>query len=135
MTAPLGQLPHRILVTGSRQCTEEQAAVVREHLRGALLSRRPPAVVVHGQCPSGGVDLVAHRFAEWFLGAEPEPHPADWKALGRAAGPRRNQAMVDLGASVCLAFPAKGSRGTWDCIRKAADAGIPVRIYPLMQAS
>jgi hypothetical protein len=40
--------------------------------------------------------------------------------------------MASLGAKLCLAFPRKGgSRGTWDCIRKAADAGIPVRIYPL----
>lgn len=123
--------PFRILVTGSRHCTEGQAAMVREHLRGTLLRHRPPAVVVHGQCPNGGVDLVAHRFAERWPDAEPEPHPADWGRHGRAAGPIRNQAMVDLGADICLAFPAPGSRGTWDCIRRAADAGIPVQVWPL----
>jgi hypothetical protein len=39
--------------------------------------------------------------------------------------------MVSLGADICLAFPQPGSKGTWDCARKAADAGIPVVLQTL----
>ncbi len=133
----LGMLkPYRILVTGSRRCTEDQAAEVRYRLNAAVddvgIDGRP-IVVVHGKCPYGGVDLAAHRWAESapVPRVEPEPHPAAWDVHGRAAGMIRNAEMVKLGASLCLAFPAKGSRGTWDCIRKAADAGIPVQVWPL----
>ncbi len=134
MTDPL---PWRFLVTGSRHCTEDHARLIRETLdRAAIPARlaKRRIIVVHGRCPRGGVDLVAHRWAEDALDADPEPHPADWARFGKAADPIRNGEMVDLDADVCLAFPAPDSRGTWDCIRKAADAGIRVEITPLMPA-
>lgn len=128
-------LPWRVLVTGSRHCTDGQALTVREHLDRATRLFRELAhrrlIVVHGRCPHGGVDLVAHRWAEQMPGVAVEPHPADWGRHGAAAGPRRNTAMVALGADLCVAFPGPGSRGTWDCVRKAADAGIRVEIFPL----
>jgi hypothetical protein len=43
--------------------------------------------------------------------------------------------MVALGADICLAFPGPGSIGTWHCIKAAANAGIPVRIYPQLESS
>ena len=58
-----------------------------------------------------------------------ETHPADWSTHGRAAGPIRNQQMVDRGADICLAFPTSSSIGTWDCVRRAKAAGIPVEIH------
>ncbi len=128
--------PFRILVTGSRHCTDDQAKLVQERLNAVVddveVDGRP-IVVVHGKCPYGGVDLVAHRWAESAVvpGVRPEPHPAAWDVHGKAAGMIRNGEMVKAGADMCLAFPAKGSRGTWDCIRKAADAGIPVQVWPL----
>lgn len=50
--------------------------------------------------------------------------------FNRAAGPERNQAMVDAGADECLAFKAIGSgnRGTQHCIDAATKAGIPVHV-------
>lgn len=41
----------------------------------------------------------------------------------------RNQEMADRGADLCLAFPGPESVGTWDMIRKARAAGIPVHIH------
>jgi len=86
-----------------------------------------------------GADYIAKRCAQ-SLGIEVEEHPCEdpcdihgrahmWKTLGRAAGPVRNQAMVFDGADVCLAFPLGESRGTWDCMRRAEEAGIPVINY------
>lgn len=50
--------------------------------------------------------------------------------FNRAAGPERNQAMVDAGADECLAFKAvgAGNRGTQHCIDAASKAGIPVYV-------
>ena len=60
--------------------------------------------------------------------------PADWGRYGDAAGPIRNREMLDyllqaqtLGYRVgVLAYPAKRSHGTWDMVRQAESAGVPV---------
>lgn len=117
----------RILVTGSR--TFADAAALREALVDAAhkYAGGGPATLVSGGCPSGA-DHLAETF--WHeMGLPVEVHRADWGAHGRAAGPRRNQQMVDLGAAVCVAFPTADSRGTWDCVRRAEAAGIPVVIH------
>jgi hypothetical protein len=50
---------------------------------------------------------------------------ADWEKHGKAAGPIRNQAMIDEGKpDIVVAFP--GSRGTADMVRRAKAAGIEV---------
>jgi len=126
----------RVLVTGSRHATTTQARYVHEtldevhHADRQLFGRRP-MVVIQGECPYGGVDLAAKQWAEDTDGVRTESYPADWKRLGKAAGMARNTVMVRAGADLCLAFPARGSRGTWDCLRKAVDAGITPRLCPL----
>ncbi len=124
----------RILVTGSRETTEHDAAFVRSRLARAAasaLGSGRPVVIVHGRCPYGGVDLVAHQWAEETPGVTPEPHPAEWERHGKAAGMIRNADMVRLGADECQAFPGPGSRGTIDCLTKAIKAGIPTHVWPL----
>ncbi len=133
MSGPYGDL--RILVTGARgPLTPEQEDHVRAVLRrtaSAALVLGKTVVVVEGRCPKGGVALVAQRWAEETPGVFDEGHPADWKRYGRGAGMIRNQHMVNLGADICLAFPNARSRGTWDCLRKAADTGVIGRVYPI----
>lgn len=114
---------YRVLVTGSRTWRNAQA------LGDALLEVWHDAtqlggglVVVHGH--ARGADRLADTWAR-RNGVPVERHPADW-AIGRAAGPLRNQAMVDLGAHLVLAFPAGAATGTRDCMRRAAVAGIEV---------
>jgi len=51
--------------------------------------------------------------------------PADWKAHGKAAGPIRNQRMIDE-ASPSKVFAFAGGRGTADMVRRAKKAGLPV---------
>jgi hypothetical protein len=120
----------RILVTGSRWATTDHTLDIHLALADATRGADGPITLVHGKCPRGGVDLLAHHAAvEWDWTVE--PHPADWDRYGKRAGMIRNADMVDLGADICLAFPGTSSVGTWDCIRKAANAGIHVRIYPL----
>lgn len=111
----------RILITGSRHWDNHGA------IRRALADLPGDATIVHGGCPTGA-DAYADKIARMF-GLAVEVHPADWGTHGRAAGPIRNQHMVDLGADLCLAFPDTYSRGTWDCVRRARAAGIPTRVY------
>lgn len=124
----------RVLVTGARDHAD------RWLVRGALEAELKhadflgvPMVAVEGQCPYGGADKLAEEWAmdqkRLSLDFDHDPIPANWDALGSIAGPYRNQQMVDLGANVCLAFPLPGSRGTWDCVRRAEAAGIPVKVF------
>jgi hypothetical protein len=133
--------PLRILVTGSRNWRDQ--ALIREALLSALgeFTTIGPPILVHGgqmsrDAATGecyGADYLADQVWRdlarerpgWLQ--KPEVHPARWE-LGHHAGPARNSEMVKLGATVVLAFPLDGSRGTWDCVGKARAAGIPVRI-------
>lgn len=126
--------PYRALVTGSRSWPAPDVvwSALNDAQREALTEGRP-MVVVHGACPRGA---DAHA-AEWAAVARQfttavveESHPADWRpggTLDRAAGFRRNAAMVQLGADVVLAFIKDGSRGASHTARLAEQAGIPVR--------
>lgn len=121
----------RVLVTGSRDWNWPaaiEADVTRLWWHAHWPQRR--LVLVHGDCPTGADRIVrdfveAHPVAvsQGHLGQE--PYPADWSG-GHRAGPRRNLAMVDLGADLCLAYPRGVSKGTRGCAKMAADAGIPV---------
>lgn len=53
-------------------------------------------------------------------------YPANWTAHGRAAGPIRNQHMLDQnpGVELVVAFP--GGAGTADMVRRAKAKGIKV---------
>jgi hypothetical protein len=130
--------PFRILVTGSRAWDDWVTVwtALEDAIEEAYRKGRREYVVVHGGAK--GADQIAADFCEdqagWYDDyanqvLAVERHPADWDKHGKAAGPIRNQAMVDLGADVCLAFQIGDSRGTADCIRRAEKAGIPIRRY------
>jgi hypothetical protein len=53
---------------------------------------------------------------------------AEWKKLGHAAGPIRNQRMLDEG-NPCLVVAFPGERGTADMVRRAHAAGVPVHEF------
>jgi YspA, cpYpsA-related SLOG family len=124
----LGHLPRNvqvtILVCGSRQASRK--AVYPEAYY--QLGKYPPdTTVIHGDCK--GADTWA-ALAALQQGKRVIPYPADWKRLGRAAGPLRNQRMLSEGKpDLILAFPKEPlSGGTKDMVDRANKAGIPVRI-------
>lgn len=90
----------------------------------AELRKLKPTRVVAG-CALGA-DLLALSWAE-RSGVEWKKYYAVWVAHGRAAGPIRNQAMLDSERiDVVLAFP--GGRGTADMVKRAKAKGLDVRI-------
>ncbi|WP_440066411.1 SLOG family protein [Streptosporangium sp. OZ121] len=127
----------RVIVTGSRDwpdlmtvCTALDAAYRDAERRGLL-----PLEVVHGGCPTGA-DAMAAAWA--YLSAQDldravveHVYAADWETHGRAAGPMRNQRMVNAGADRMIAFNLNNSSGTSGTIKLAEDAGIPCQEHVL----
>ncbi len=71
-----------------------------------------------------GADSLARAWAR-SLKVECTTVEADWAKHGRAAGPIRNQQMLDdWDVHLVVAFP--GGRGTEDMIRRATQKGIRV---------
>jgi len=110
----------KVLVTGSRDWPDPQAV-------DRILTELAPDLVLHGGCPTGA---DAHAEA-WCLanGVEQDVHPADWGTHGRRAAFLRNQAMVDEGPDLVVAFCLNGSKGTEMTIKLARAANLPVRIW------
>jgi hypothetical protein len=108
----------RVLICGGR---DYQDWGVYDHL-DRIHSARPFSSVITGG--ARGADLLAGYWAE-RRGIPSDIYPADWAGHGRAAGPIRNQKMLDEGKpDLVVAFP--GGRGTADMVRRARKAGVAV---------
>lgn len=109
------------LVCGGRDFTDAvmfaSAMLDLVEVRGAL-----PRKIVHGAAT--GADSLADVWGRRFA-IEVVRVPAQWEKDGRAAGPVRNQQMLDeYKPDLCVAFP--GGRGTADMIARARKAGVTV---------
>lgn len=109
----------RVIVCGGRKYAD-RARLFGEMDR--LVEQHGPIIVIQGGAT--GADALARQWALSRI-AECITMPADWKRHGNAAGPIRNQQMIDLCAPDALvAFP--GGRGTADMLRRAQRAGLPI---------
>jgi hypothetical protein len=129
---------YRVLITGSRDWDKPEAITKALDLMHQAMveanSKRIDTVtlepelywftLVHGACPTGA-DKIADDWGK-EKGVRIERHPAQWNEHGKAAGPIRNQQMVDKGALVVLGFPRGQSKGTRGCLKMATDAGLLV---------
>ena len=107
----------RVLVCGGRDFMD-RTWLFRE--LDALRSDRGVTIIISG-C-ARGADTLGIEWAE-ARGVEVARFPADWNTHGRAAGPIRNQQMLDEAKpDLVIAFP--GGRGTADMVRRARAAGI-----------
>ena len=117
----------RILVCGGREYSEvlTLARVLDEwHAENGITQ------IIEGGAP--GADRLAFRWAR-HRGIETRTFPADWRTHGRAAGPIRNQQMLDEGRpDVVIAFP--GGAGTASMISLAKRAGVPVTVIERQSA-
>lgn len=112
----------KVLVCGGRDYQDQAKAWA---VLDALKLEAPHDALTLICGAANGADLLAANWAlrrkvpfDWF--------PVEWKKYGKAAGPMRNQRMLDEGQpDLVIAFP--GGRGTADMVRRAEAAGLPVR--------
>ena len=85
-----------------------------------------------------GVDHMAAQFADKH-GIQKILFKADWDVNGRAAGPIRNSDMIkyvkELGDGALVAVWDGQSRGTFDCIKKAFAAELPIYVVTVRKKS
>lgn len=112
-----------VLVCGGRDFTDFK-------LVSAELAKLKPARVVAG-C-ARGADHLALAWAE-ISGVDWKRYYANWNIHGPAAGPIRNQRMLESERiDLVLAFP--GGRGTADMVRRAKAKGVAVRTVEARKA-
>lgn len=106
----------RVLVCGGRDYADKEKVA-------STLEAIGPSLIIEGGAT--GADYCAAHWAA-KAGIPAETFSADWTAHGKAAGPIRNQRMIDEGKpDLVVAFP--GGRGTADMVRRARAAGIEVK--------
>lgn len=102
----------RVAVTGGRTYSDRKNIF---RVLDLIHEKTPVELLVHGACD--GADMVAQ---EWAMGrgVEVKAYRADWEKHGRAAGPIRNQRMLEEARpQILVVFP--GARGTLDCATRA----------------
>ena len=115
-----------VLVCGSRFWTDGKfiRKILQKYQEDCSIE-----AVVEGE--AFGADKLAREAAE-SLRIPVRPFPAIWHQYGKAAGPIRNQQMLDEGKpDMVLAFHDNlhQSKGTADMLRRARRREITVRIY------
>lgn len=109
----------RVLACGGRYYDDaDRVYLILDQLHKLFGIKR----IIHGA--ASGADTLAK---EWAIKNSilDEPFPANWGRYGKAAGPFRNQKMLNEGQPhVVVAFP--GGRGTANMIKQAEKHGIPV---------
>lgn len=109
----------RVLVCGGRNF-RSPAQVSRELDR--LHAERPITALMQGGAT--GADRLAKEWATTKPEIKRFMCTANWEAHGNAAGPIRNQRMLDWKPDLVVAFP--GGRGTADMVARAKAAGVKV---------
>ena len=109
----------RLLVCGGRKFDDQKYL---DKLLTTLHATHNFSCIIHGG--ARGADELAGNWAI-CAGVRVEIYKADWEKYGPAAGPRRNQRMLDEAKpDKVLAFP--GGAGTADMVRRARAAGVEV---------
>jgi hypothetical protein len=119
---------YTVLVTGDRNWNTavQRRAVFDQLVNLQAYTTDGNVCIIHGA--ARGADTLAAQVAR-ELGYDAVPYPAEWDKYGRAAGPIRNQQMLDEERiNLVLAFhdDLVGSKGTKDMVKRALKAGIHV---------
>lgn len=112
----------RILCFGDREWDDIELITV-----SLLAYFNTTECVIEGECR--GADRLS-KIAAQSIGFNILSFPADWTKYGKAAGPIRNQQMLDEGKptlGLCFHDNLQESRGSKDMLIRLLKAGIPVR--------
>lgn len=121
----------RLLVCGSRDWTANEAVyavltgIYKMHCEETFDDWPPDRFVIISGA-ARGADTYAAEWAKMKAGVDLELYPAKWREHGKAAGPIRNQQMLDEGKpNMVLAFSNFPlTTGTADMVYRAKQRGI-----------
>ena len=100
------------IICGGRDFTDSD--MFNSAMFEIIAMRGCPSKVIHGA--ASGADDLADKWAK-RMGIAAFPTPAMWASQGKAAGPIRNQKMLDAyHPNAVIAFP--GGSGTADMVRR-----------------
>jgi hypothetical protein len=118
----------RVLVCGGRNYRDQDHVWT---FLSDLNAKQPIGLLIHGAAT--GADRLAQAWARNRLIPDRE-FESNWPVDGAAAGPMRNQRMIDEGKpDLVVAFP--GGPGTADLIQRAKLHGVKVIEVPRHPAS
>lgn len=118
----------RVLVCGGRNFTDREAVFHELH---QLAETHGWVTVIEGGAQ--GADALARLWAQLCYQGLVTVH-AEWKRLGKGAGPARNTRMLVSGKpDLVLAFP--GGKGTADMVRQAREVGVQIIEIPVRDIS
>ena len=114
-------LVYSVIVCGSREWSDY--GLIRKRLKQLPKTM----LVIEGDCR--GADRIAGEVAA-SLGLQVTKIPAQWARYGKAAGPKRNQEMLDLKPVLVIAFhdDFDSSKGTKDMVTRARRAKIVTEV-------
>lgn len=107
------------LICGGRNFAD--AETFNNAMSDLIYRRGCPAKIIHGG--ANGADTLAAQWAS-RMGLLTKVYEAQWSEHGKAAGPIRNQEMIETGPHFVVAFP--GGKGTADMVSRARKAGVSV---------
>jgi hypothetical protein len=111
--------------TDSARAYDARAArerfILNETLDDFHKTRGPFTMLINGATPGADALAVSWALANRLIINSYMP---DWKKLGKAAGPIRNQLMMEARPDLVIAFP--GGRGTADMVLRAKAAGVEI---------
>ncbi len=124
--------PLKILVCGGREFEDYELAksVISEAIKSKSVAHSD-VEIVSGHCK--GADMLGERYAAEH-GTMLKIFEAEWSLYGRAAGPKRNKAMIDYISTserkMVIAFVSKNSIGTRNTISQAKKKNLEVIEVP-----
>lgn len=112
----------KLMVTGGRDYDDEKMVF---DVLDEIHAKTPIKLLIHGNAK--GADALAQLWCN-DRGVPFKAFPAKWKQYGKAAGPIRNQDMINEKPWLLVAFP--GGTGTANAVFVARRHNIPVQIIP-----
>ncbi len=120
-----GRSSMRVLICGDRNW--DSPDIIWTILDGLSLQDEEMVLVEGG---AKGADFHA---LGWALdcGIKVDEFQADWNQHGRAAGPKRNQQMIETNPDIVIGFhdDILNSKGTQDMLKRAEKAGVPTYVF------
>lgn len=109
-----------MIIAGSRSLTDPTLVKQAVSASGFEIT-----TVLSGCAP--GIDRLGAAWAEAH-GIPVEPHPADWKTHGKAAGFIRNEEMAACADALILVWDGK-SRGSANMLHHAERLGLKIHVH------